>query len=182
MTTNQLFGRGLFKEHFCKTFCQNICSKMAYFHFFHYTSIEILSCHSDDSILAMAMQNTFFVEVNIMYMTVKYLWRNDFFTYFFLTIFGWHGNQFNSKAWKKFIYLVENFSRNISIKLFSQYLQGDRKKNNFHFFQYNSMEILKENNFKVANMTISWKFQDHSLYGFWGEDFWIFFFFFFLLI
>ena len=47
-----MFGTGLFKEHFWKNFC-NICSEIeikAYFHFSHYKSMEIISCHSDESI------------------------------------------------------------------------------------------------------------------------------------
>ena len=58
MATNQIrldkiymFGRGLLKEHF-RNLCQNICSDTeirAYFHFSHYKSMEIISCHSDES-------------------------------------------------------------------------------------------------------------------------------------
>ena len=51
MATNQIsgldkihiFGRGLLKDYFCKTFVKNICSEIeikAYFHFSHYKSME----------------------------------------------------------------------------------------------------------------------------------------------
>ena len=42
-----MFGTGLLKGHFCKTFCQNICSEIAInanFHFSHYNSMEKLPC------------------------------------------------------------------------------------------------------------------------------------------
>ena len=40
-----MFGRGLLKEHFCKSFVKI----NAYFYFSHYKSMEILSCHSKES-------------------------------------------------------------------------------------------------------------------------------------
>ena len=45
---------------------------MAYFHFFHNTSMETLSCQCDESTLIIAMQNSNFVEANIMNISVKY--------------------------------------------------------------------------------------------------------------
>ena len=44
-----IFGRGLLKEHFCKSFVCSEIKKNVYFHFFHYKSMEILSCRSDMS-------------------------------------------------------------------------------------------------------------------------------------
>ena len=41
--------------------------------------------------------------------------------------FGCHGSQSNFEDWTKIIGLVENYSRNISVKLFSKYLQCDSK-------------------------------------------------------
>ena len=59
MATNQIqrfveihmFSGGLLKEHFCKTL-ENIYSETAInanFHFSHYKSMEITSCHSNQS-------------------------------------------------------------------------------------------------------------------------------------
>ena len=47
------------------------------------------------------------------------------FFFFFSKIlpFGWHGNQSKSVILTKFIWLVEDFSKNISVKLLSKYLQ-----------------------------------------------------------
>ena len=42
--------------------------------------------------------------------------------------FSCHGNQLNSEVWTKFIYLVEDYSRNIYVKLLSKYLQWDSNK------------------------------------------------------
>ena len=55
------------------------------------------------------------------------------FEYFFSNLaFRLHGNQSNSVVWTKFIWLVEDYSRNISVKLLSKYLHSD---NNMHNFQ-----------------------------------------------
>ena len=43
---------------------------MAYLHLTHYTSMDTLSCHSDESTIAMAIQNTIFVEANIINISV----------------------------------------------------------------------------------------------------------------
>ena len=49
----QIFGRGLLKEHFCKTFVKVSAvryKKKADCHFSHYKSMETLSCNSNESI------------------------------------------------------------------------------------------------------------------------------------
>ena len=51
--------RGLLREHFCKTFFQNICNVLAVnlsFHFSHCKSMETLSCHSSQSAWAKAIK------------------------------------------------------------------------------------------------------------------------------
>ena len=49
---------------------------------------------------------------------------DDFFNIFSrIYPFGCHGNQPNSAVWTKFVCLVEDYSRNISVKLLSKYLQ-----------------------------------------------------------
>ena len=60
---------------FIKTFCQNTCSEIAkqsYFHFSHYTSMENLNCHSNESTWAKAIKNINFVEANVMNISVKF--------------------------------------------------------------------------------------------------------------
>ena len=123
-----------------KMFCQNTCtcSETAiktYFHFSHYKSMETLSCHSNESTWATATK-TIFVEANVMNISAKFqlhaaygFWGEMILSYFSqIYPFGWHGNQSNSAAWTKFICLVEDYSRNISEKLLSKYLQWDRNK------------------------------------------------------
>ena len=49
---NHMIGRGLLKEQLCKTFVKIICNETAikaYFHFYHYKSMESLGCHSNES-------------------------------------------------------------------------------------------------------------------------------------
>ena len=94
--------------------------------------------------------------------------------------FDCHGNQSNSEVWTKFICLVEDYSRNISVKLLSKYLQYEIAiKAYFHVSNYKSMEILgcqsNESTWATAIKNISAKFQLHPPYGFWGDDFLILF-------
>ena len=60
-----MFGKGLLKEYFCKIFVK-ISTVRFNFNFSHYKSMEILSCHSDESAQAMATKNRLFVEPYIM--------------------------------------------------------------------------------------------------------------------
>ena len=82
-----------YSRNILKNFCQNICSEieiMAYFHFSHCKSMEIISCHSDESTMswATAIKNIFFVEANVMNISTKFqlhpsygFWR-DFWIFF----------------------------------------------------------------------------------------------------
>ena len=84
--------------------------------------------------------------------------------------------------------LVEDYSRNISEKLLSKYLQWDRNKGLLSLFHYKSVEnischsyestwatAIKKKKIVEANvMNISTKFQLHPPYGFWEKDFWLF--------
>ena len=112
-----------------------------------------------------------------------------FFSFFWqIYYFGCHGNQSNSEVWTKFICLVEDYSRNISVKLLSKYLQWDSNKGllshfplqvsgNFKLSQQRkhiSNGQKKKTKKKKANvMNMSAKFQVHPTYGIWGEDFWL---------
>ena len=85
--------------------------------------------------------------------------------------------------------LVEDYSRNISEKHLSKYLQWDKIKAYYLISHCKSMETIgchsdentwataiKNTAFVEANViNISTKFQLHPPYGFWGEDFIIFF-------
>ena len=87
-----MVGRGLLQKYFCKTLFQNICSNTevnANFLFSHYMSMEILSCHSNESIWATTITNTIYVEANVMNMYVKFLlhppygiWGENFSIFF----------------------------------------------------------------------------------------------------
>ena len=67
-----MFGRGLLKVHFCKYFVKISGSEIAInanFHFSHYKSIEILSCHSSES---NDNKNAIFVEADVMNIPAKF--------------------------------------------------------------------------------------------------------------
>ena len=58
-----MLGRGLLKEHFCKTFIKYICSDTAInanFHFSHYKSMVTISCHSNQSSYPIETKKNFF--------------------------------------------------------------------------------------------------------------------------
>ena len=99
----------------------------------------------------------------------------------------------NLAVWTKFICLVDDYStQGTFLKNFCHNICSEIEiKTYFHFSHYKSMEIIcchsdgstrataiKTIFVEAIVMNISTKFQLHSLHGFWGEDFWIFFFFF----
>ena len=51
-----------------------------------------------------------------------------------------HGNQLNSAIWTQFIRIVEDYSRNISVKKNLNICNETAKIANFHFSHYKSME------------------------------------------
>ena len=120
------------------------------FHFSHYKPVETVSCHSNESTWATAIKNITFVEANVMNIYAMCqlhlphgFWGDDFWrkkTCMF-SHFDCHGNQSNSVVWTKFIYLVKDYSRNISVKLLSKYMQWDRNKGLFSLI-YRSMKTL----------------------------------------
>ena len=98
----------------------------------------------------MAIKNKIFIEVNFINISAKFqvhppygFWGEDFWI-FFLQIYplGCHDNRSNSAVWTKFIRFIEDYSRNISVKLLSKYLQWESNKANFHFSHYKSMETI----------------------------------------
>ena len=99
-----------------KKFCQNICSEIT-IKTFHFSHLKV---------------NGKFMNISAKFqLHPPYgFWGDDFWMFFFLQIypFGCHGNQSNSKVWTKFIRLEEDYSRNISVKLLSKYLQWDSNK------------------------------------------------------
>ena len=64
---------------------------------------------------------------------------------YFLQIqpFGFHGNESNSEDWTKMICLVEDYSRNISVKFCQNIRSEVAKKAYFHFSYYKSMKNFK---------------------------------------
>ena len=119
--------RGLLQEHFCK-----ILSKYLQY----YTEInlpistspiislwKLLSCHSTETTWATTIKNVISVQASVMNMYAKFqrhppydFWED--FWIFFSKIYPLrcHGNQSNSVIWTKFIRIVEDYSRNISVK------------------------------------------------------------------
>ena len=135
-----------------KPFCQNTCtcSEIAiktYFQFSYYKSMEILSCHSNESTWATPIKNINFVEANVMNISAKFqlhaLYGFRFFNIFSqIYPFGCHNNQSNSAVWTKFICLAEAYSRNISEKFCQNICSLIEIKAYFHFSHYKSMEII----------------------------------------
>ena len=94
--------------------------------------METLNWYSNESTRATAIKNITFVEINVMNISTNKsinfipLMASEqmIFEYFFVNLsFGCHGNQSNSAVWTKFTHLVEDYSRNISVKLLSKHLQ-----------------------------------------------------------
>ena len=97
--------------------------------------METLSCHSNEITWAKAIKNKHFVEANVMNISAKFQFHAPYGFWFFnifsqIYPFCCLGNQSNSAVWTKFICLVEDYSRNISEKLLSKYLQWDKNKGN----------------------------------------------------
>ena len=131
--------------------------KVLYFKAHYVVRLHFLSsCHGNESTWAKAIQNKIFIEANVMNISAvsgsSLLWLLrrflSFFLFFFFLIypFSCHGNQTNSAAWIKFICFIEDYSRNISIKLLSKYLQWDSNKCQFPLFHYKSMETISCHN------------------------------------
>ena len=105
-------GRGLLQEHYCKTFCQNICSNTeinANFHFSHCKSMETLSCHSNEITWATIIKNIIYVETNLMNTYAKFqlhppygFWEENFLPF----MLPWQPIRFSDVN----IWIVEDYS------------------------------------------------------------------------
>ena len=98
-----------------------------YFHFPHYKSMEIVSCHSNESTWATATINIKFVEANVMNISAKFqlhapygFWGDEILIFFpeFIISVAMATNQ------------IQQFGQNFicSEKRLSKYLQWDKKK------------------------------------------------------
>ena len=90
----------------------------ANFRFSHYKSMETLSCHSNQSAYATAIENNIFVEANAMNISAKFqpeppysFWRVNIFQ---IEPYNYHDNQSNREVRIKSKCLVDH-STNISI-------------------------------------------------------------------
>ena len=92
---------------------------------------------------ATAIKNNIFVEANVMNTYAKFqlhlpygMSEEKIFEYFSkIYPLCCHGNQSNSAIWTKFIWIIEDYSRNISVKKKkSKYLQWDSKNCQFPLF------------------------------------------------
>ena len=115
----------------------------ANFHFSHCKSMEILSYHANESTWATTIKSIIYVEANSMNLYAKFqlhpqysFWGEDFLNIFWkIYPLCCHGNQSNSVIWTKFIWIVEDYSSNISAqKKKSKYLQRDSKNWQFPLF------------------------------------------------
>ena len=101
--------------------------------------METLS--SNETTWATTITNIIYVGANVMNIYAKFqlqpplrLLRRRFLNIFFENL-SFYGNQSKSAIWTKFIRLVEDYSRNISVKTSCQkYLQLDSSKCQFSFF------------------------------------------------
>ena len=89
--------------------------------------METLSCHSNESTLATTIKNIFYVEANVM-QSFSFIplmaSEKKIFEYFFQTFslsVAMATNQ--NQRFGQVIWLVKEYSRNISAKLFSKHLQ-----------------------------------------------------------
>ena len=131
---------------FLYNFCQNIYSEIeikAYFHFSHFKSMEPLSYHSDESTGATAIKNIVFVEANhnVMNISTKLqlhppygFWGDDLWTLFckFSFLVTMATNQISSLD--KIHMVRRGLLKDISVKLFSKYLQWNSNKCQFPLF------------------------------------------------
>ena len=112
--------------------------------------METLTCHSSQSAWATAITNNTFVEAIVRNNSAKFQlyppnsWGGVDFWIFFSKIYPLccHGNQSNSAIWTKFIWIVEDYSRNISVKKYLNICSETAKIANFHFSHYKSMETI----------------------------------------
>ena len=65
---------GLLNKHFCKktTNIPNDLTEIVNFHFSHYKSMGTISCHSNQSSYPTGIENTTYVEANILSMYAKF--------------------------------------------------------------------------------------------------------------
>ena len=108
---------------------------------------KLLSCHSNETTWARIIKNTIYVETNVMNMYAKFqllmLMRRRFLNNFSkIYSFCCHGNQSNSVIWTEFIWIVEDYSRNISVKKILIICSEVAKIATFHFSHYKSMETI----------------------------------------
>ena len=91
-----------------------------------------------------------FVEANVVNIYAKFqlhppygFWEEDFLIFFSkIYPFGCHGNQSKSVMLIKFIWLVEDYSRNISVQFCQNSCSNIEINAKFHFSHYKSMETL----------------------------------------
>ena len=96
-------------------------------YFSHSKSMETLSCHSNQSVWATAVKNNTFVQASVRNTYAKFQLYppKQLLRSWFLNIFSkiyplcCHDNQSNSAIWTKFIWIIEDYSRNISVKKIS---------------------------------------------------------------
>ena len=107
-----------------------------------YKSVEILSCHSNQSIYATARKNNCFVEANAMNSSAKFqlfpqysFWGVDWI-FFANSAFSCHDNQSNWEVRTKIICLLKDHSINICQNICNEIAINA----NFHFSHYKSME------------------------------------------
>ena len=102
------------------------------------------SCHSNESTWARAIENIIFIAANVLNISAKFqvhppygFWGVDFWIFVLqIYTFSCHGNQSNSAVWTKFIRFIEDYSRNISVKLLSKYLQWVSNRYQFPLFPF----------------------------------------------
>ena len=97
--------------------------------------METSSCHSNESTWATAIKNIIFVEANVMNISAKFQFHPTYgseemiFEYFFCKFILSVAMETNQiQRFGQNSCLAEDYSRNISVKLLSKYLQWDSNK------------------------------------------------------
>ena len=149
-----MVGRGLLQKHFSKTFVKisAVTQKWMPIPTFPIISVWKLfkSCHSNESTLA-TTKNAIYVEANVMNIYAKFqlqppygFWEEDFYIFFFFKILAFRlpWQPIISAISTKFIWLVKDYSRTISVNFFQNICSNTEINAKFHFSHYKSMETL----------------------------------------
>ena len=113
--------------------------------------METLNCHSNETTWTTTIKTQFMYRLMSWTCMLSFsfipipLWllrRRVFNKFSKIYSLCCYGNQSNSSIWTKFIWIVEDYSRNISVEKIQNICSETAKITTFHFSHYNSMETI----------------------------------------